>query len=515
MSTSTETQAETPEVPWRRLDRRMLAIRPLQVLWRSAVPLAVLILYPGRGSGQEWYAVGGAVLLVLAGVAHWFTTRYRIGPAQVELVTGLLRRRRLAVPLDRIRGVDVTATLLHRLLGVAVVKVGTGGHERRQNEDLALDAVSAVEAVRLRGELLHRRDVAQAHDVPAAIEPVLDVPETVIARFDPRWLRYAPFTLSGLVTAAAAVGFAANLANEAHLDVASVGPLRAVVDQLGTAPLVVVALVAAIVLLVAISVLSVAGYVVAYWNFSLTRHPGGTVHVHRGLLTTRAVSLEERRLRGVEISEPLLLRAVHGGRATAIATGNVGTGGGAGILLPPAPVAEAHRVAAEVLQSSDVTTAPLRRHGPAARRRRYTRALLPAAAVVLVLFVLGLTGTLPTWPAQVALLALPVAALLAADRYRNLGHTLTDRFLVGRSGSVARHTFALRRDGIVGWRLHQSFFQRRAGVLTAVATTAGGRSAYAVLDVDTAAGVQLADEAVPGLLTPFLVRKAVRSVPTS
>jgi putative membrane protein len=119
---------------------------------------------------------------------------------------------------------------------------------------------------------------------------------------------------------------------------------------------------------------------------------------------------------------------------------------------------------------------------------------------------LGVVGVLPNWPGRVALLAVPVAFLLAADRYRNLGHALTDAFLVGRSGSVARDTFALRRDGILGWQLRQSFFQRRAGLLTAVAATAGGRSAYAVPDVDTATGVQLADEAVPGLLTPFLVR---------
>jgi putative membrane protein len=264
---------------------------------------------------------------------------------------------------------------------------------------------------------------------------------------------------------------------------------------------------AGVALLSVISLLSIAGYLLAYWNFTLTRHPGGTLHVHRGLLTTRAVSLEERRLRGVQLTEPLLLRLARGARTDAIATGLSGRreGRGGELLLPPAPRAEAHRVAAAVLREADPTTARLRKHGPGARRRRYFRALAGVGVMVAALAAADLSGVLPSWPWVVALIVLaPVAAGLAADRYRNLGHTLTGSYLVGRTGAVVRDTFALRRDGIIGWRFHQSFFQRRAGLATVVATTAGGSSAYAVPDVPEPVGVRLADEAVPGLLTPFL-----------
>jgi putative membrane protein len=499
--------ADPSDVPWRRLDKRMLAIRPVNALFRAAIPLLV-VLFGSRGASQEWIGLGGAGVVVFAGMAHWFTTRYRIGPTQVQLVTGLLRRRRLAVPIDRIRSVDVTASPLHRLLGVAIVKVGTGRQGGGRDDELALDAVSAAEAVRLRDELLHRRDVASGHateDSPAAST----VPETVIARFDPSWLRYAPFTLSGLVTAGTIVGFGANFANEARVDLGRLGPLRSATQQLEQAPLALAVTVGALLLLVLVSLLSVGGYLVAFWNFTLTRHPGGTLHVQRGLLTTRAVSLEERRLRGAEIGEPLLLRSAGGARATAIATGLTGgrgRQGGSELLLPPAPAREAHRVVAEVLRGSDPTVTPLRRHGPAARRRRYVRALTAAIVVIAVLHALHRWAGLPNWPWQLALLLLPVAVLLAADRYRNLGHALTPAHLVGRTGSVVRETYALRRDGIIGWRLHQTLFQRRAGLVTLVATTAGGRSAYEVPDVEEAVGIALADEAVPGLLAPFVVR---------
>src|SRR5439155_26278935 len=111
---------------------------------------------------------------------------------------------------------------------------------------------------------------------------------------------------------------------------------------------------------------STIGYLLAFWNFRLTRHPSGTLHVRRGLITTRSTTIEERRLRGVEISEPLLLRSVRGARVLAIATGlRVGRGAerGGSLLLPPAPHTEAVRVAALVLGSDAAFTAPLVAHG--------------------------------------------------------------------------------------------------------------------------------------------------------
>ena len=94
---------------WRRLDPRMLAIRPIDGLIRAALPI-LAIFVSGRNDGPgQLISVGIAVLVILVGMSHWFTTRYRIGDGQVELRTGLLRRRHLAVPLDRVRSVDVTA----------------------------------------------------------------------------------------------------------------------------------------------------------------------------------------------------------------------------------------------------------------------------------------------------------------------------------------------------------------------------------------------------------------------
>ena len=70
---------------------------------------------------------------------------------------------------------------------------------------------------------------------------------------------------------------------------------------------------------------------------------------------------------------------------------------------------------------------------------------------------------------------LPLAVALALDAYRNLGHALSGRYLVTRSGTLRRSTAALERAGVIGWTVKQSYFQRRAGLLTLTATTAAGR----------------------------------------
>jgi putative membrane protein len=96
------------------------------------------------------------------------------------------------------------------------------------------------------------------------------------------------------------------------------------------------------------------------------------------------------------------------------------------------------------------------------------------------------------------------ATAYARASYRSLGHAVEDRYLVVRRGALVRRTVALRRTGIIGWTVRSTVFQRRLGLATVVATTAAGRGAYALVDVDAHQGLRVAGEAVPGLLDPFL-----------
>jgi putative membrane protein len=499
---------------WRRLDRRMLLIHPIQEIPR-ALPalLAAFVAGNGGGRGLLWIAVA-VVITVSFAFSRWFTTRYRATEDRVEVSSGLFRRRVRAVSRDRIRTVDVTARAMHRLLGLARVEIGTGRSDREEGGGVRLDGLTATEAVALRAELLHRARQAPPLDAPAAPgapspAPPVEEPETELARLDPSWVRFAPFTLSGVVSVGVVLGFLLNVANEAHFDPKNWGPARHLADRLGHAPVALTALALLLLALVAVVVASTVGYALAFWDFRLTRHPGGTLHVTRGLITTRATTIEERRLHGTEVSEPLLLRAVAGARLIAIATGlRVGRGAerGGSLLVPPAPRAEVQRVAAEVIGAAEPMTRPLTAHGPRARTRRYTRALIVWALLVAALAIVHWVIGGPWWLPVAALALLPIALALAADRYRNLGHAVAGGRLVARRGSLVRRRAAVAAEGIIGWNVERSFFQRRAGLATLTATTAAGEQHYDVQDVEIGEALRVADELLPGLAAPFLER---------
>ncbi|HEY3895203.1 MAG TPA: PH domain-containing protein [Pseudonocardiaceae bacterium] len=489
----------SPQDPaWQRLDARMLAVTPLRQL-AQFLPVIAVVLVTGIGqdlTGRLYGLLAGVLAVLLVGALRWFTTRYRISSERVELRSGLVFRSSRSIPRDRIRSVDVTAGPVHRLFRLSVLKMGTGERtDGVESRELALDAISAAEADRVRQRLL---DPVRPDDPGLADAPATPI-GTELATLRWSWLRFAPLTVSSLVAVGAVAGTAAQLVNDVGANTVDLGGIR---DRLSAAPLWLSVFILAVLVLAIALVGSVLIFIEAWWGFRLLREPGGALRIRRGLLTIRSVSLEERRLRGIEVVEPLLLRIGRGARTLAVATGLGGhRGHGRGVLLPPAPREEAHRVAGVVLvEDPSPTGATLRRHPLVALRRRLVRAVLPVLVISAALWL----APAPSWAAWAGLGLLPVTVVLALDAYRNLGHALTSRYLVTRHGAGVRGTVALQRSGVIGWTVSQSLFQRRAGVVTVTATTSAGSGGYQVIDVVTAEGLALAQQAVPGLLDPFL-----------
>ncbi|WP_218952203.1 PH domain-containing protein [Amycolatopsis anabasis] len=482
------------EVAWRTLDPRMIAVHCAWLLAPlTSIGLAALAT-GGRLGWRAWSTLGALVVtfgvLSAAGLIRWRRTRYRVTADHFELRSGLVTRTLRSVPLHRIRNVDLTASPLHRLLGLTVVAIGTAG-----DGDLRVDALTRAAAERLRAELTRHAEVG------ATGEPVL-------AAWNPRWVRYAPLTFWIFGGVFVVAGTAYRILDGVGVEPWRIGFLRQAFEDFGasalwlTVPLAVLALAA----LGALG--AIALHVENWWRFRLEWTDAGTLHVRRGLCTTRSVSMERRRLRGVVLSEPLLLRAGGGAKVTAVVSGlgNAEENRRRSALLPPAPRAEALRVASRVLGGPWFDRA-LRRHPRVALRRRILRGLslvvLPLTAALAILGVL-FTPVLLHCAWLFPLLATPVVWWLAADAYRNLGHGLDERHLLARSGTFSRDSVALRRSGIVAWTFSSSPFARRAGVVTLTAAVAAGEEGYRIPDLAAAEAPGFADEAAPGILTEFL-----------
>lgn len=554
----------TQPVEWQRLDPRMLLVYPVTEIMKY-IPVLLGSIIVGTTSGNPLWSLIPVTLVAAFGVARWFTTSYRIDADHVQLRSGIVARRTLSVPRPRIRSVDVEADLLHRVLGLAVLAIGTG-KQTDKGEEFKLDALDTSQIPALRAELLSHTGQHAPEHVDVAGAPHVSRPDALaesgveIGHWRAAWVRYAPLSLTGLAVVAPIAGLGAQYG---LIDVLS---KSAVVQDLDNDTAIIVAIVVAGVTLLTLLLVNLAACAqyLATWFGLRVLDNGTTLHLRHGLFTTRQITLDLARFRGATLNEPLLLRAARAAQLEMIMTGenprqkilpqaprtavertldellrtrrrphadNAPTApapdstwarrdestsppsaGETGSSEPTASLAKAevavvtNSTAPQPITGSALGTIDLLRHGPAARRRRYTRAAWPVGGVIVAMLAIVLAGgDLPAWtwifPAVFAL----IMAALAEDRYRGLGHrvlpgTTGPTWLITRRGSLDRNRDCLEAPGIIGWTVRQTFWQRRAGLATVVAATAAGKKAYLVVDIPIDQAAQLIEAVTPGRL---------------
>lgn len=492
---------------WQRLHPRTVAVTALTMAGLAvsiATPIVLGILRDGKPPLPVLSIAAGAVVTVivlgtLADLLRWRHTTYRVTDERVELRYAWVLHKLRSIPRERVRTVDLMANPLLRAFGLAKVKIGTGQQVTGSDSHLTLDPVAREQAEELRRLLLDHAPAAPAGPAPA------DPPLAVL---DWSWIRFAPVSVSTPILGTAAFGAVMQISDWAGVQNTVI---NAVGDLFAGSPVPILVLTLAVIGILLGVLGSLGLFVEMWWAYRLTREQGNLL-VRRGLFTTRSLSIEQRRLRGIDLVEPLGARLLGAARVDVVATGlrarTDNEKSDPKTLLPAAPNRLARRVAADVLGADPWTATRLRAHPAPARSRRIRWALYLSAGVAAVLALLGLLlTTVLLHLAWIAVLVVtPVAVALAVDAYRNLGHGLSDEHLVTRYGAGSRHTVALDRAGIIGWTVRSSPFQRRSGLITVGATTAANDGVYFVRDAGQTDGLRLAEAAVPGLLTPFLER---------
>ncbi|WP_410871932.1 PH domain-containing protein [Nocardia sp. A7] len=572
----------------------MLLVYPVTEIMKY-IPVLLGSIIVGTTSGNPLWSLIPVVLVAAFGVARWFTTSYRIDADHVQLRSGIVARRTLSVPRPRIRSVDVEADLLHRVLGLAVLAIGTG-KQTDKSDEFKLDALDTSQIPALRAELLsHTGQHAPSH-VDSVAVPHVSPPGALgesgveIGHWRAAWVRYAPLSLTGLAVVAPIAGLGAQYG---FIDVVSKSAVVRGLDD-DTAVIVVIVIASLTLLTLLLVNLAACAQYLATWYGLRVLDNGTTLHLRHGLFTTRQITLDLTRFRGATLNEPLLLRAASAAQLEMIMTGE----NPRQKILPQAPRTAVERTLDELLRtrrrpdapaptdtapdtawsptertppltsqsvaaarteptptSSRVTvpltksdaatsaappsepvtadspapqpitgatlgTIALHLHGPAARRRRYTRAAWPVGGVIVAMLAITLAGGhLPLWTWTFPVVFAVVMAALAEDRYRGLGHrvlpgTTGPTWLITRRGSLDRNRDCLEAPGIIGWTVGQTFWQRRAGLATVVAATAAGKKAYLVVDIPIDQAAALIEEVTPGRLGTRSVHSAPRQQTT-
>lgn len=474
---------------WALRDASVRRLHPLTFVVGAAREMVALV-----GAGATGLLVGGmstAFYFALIGLAFglawhagtWATFTYHVHEDRFQTRRSLVGRTVKSIPRERIRGVDISSTLGHRLLGLAIVHVDAGA----DGGEIVLNAVGLREAERLRKVLLARARVAEA--------PPPEKRRRELAHIRPRWFLYAPLSGAYLLTPFALAGSLLGTLYNLGDDLGLITQDR--VEHLGRdaagLPTGVVVLVIML-FLIAMPVASVIAFTLFNWDFTVYERDGSLV-AERGLVTRRSVALERRRVRGVELSDNPFERVAGVVRLGALVTG-LGDAAHRGRLLPAAPRAVAVALASRVLGP---VPGPLVPHPRAARGRRLVRAMTPpllsaalcAAAGNMVLAIGCLIATIPAIP-------------LGLDRYRQLGHADDGVRLTVRSGSLRRRQYVVEHGAIVGWRIRRTLFQRRAGLATLDAAVGAGEGGCAAVDMAEADAVALAAGITPDWIAPFL-----------
>lgn len=478
----------------------------LAQLKEFAIPLLALLFFGRGGDWQEAAAALAAVVLSLVAVLRYYTYRFRIDAGELVIRDGVLQRQVRHLPLGRITTIALRQNPLHRLFGVAEVRLesATGGSEAEaQMRVLALRDAEALEALiraARRGEAAPPAAAAEATETDDGIgkeaPPLLQVPLG-----DLLWLGLA--SNRGMVVVGAAIGvlwqvdpdgFGRHIPN---LIAAVHGELRTLNVGLAYITTVVLLFIAAS---LALRLLGVIVVVARHYGYRL--HDGGVrLSSEGGLLTRQRNHLPRRKIQRWVIDEPWLLRR-RGLRRLRVETAGGRSDGEehGGELVPVAPRATVLALLQRWVPDADLEALDWQPVHPRAWRRWAFAPTVIVAGIVLAQCLFFGAQALPL------LLLLPVPAWLARREARFAGWARRGGLLFWRDGAITRRWLVLGLAQTQTLRLSQSPFDRRAGMADLLADSAGAApmsGATVLRALPEAVARQLLDELAAGLEAPL------------
>lgn len=475
----------------------------LAQLREFALPLIALLVF-GRGGDWQEAAAGIAALgLSLAAVVRYYTYRFRIERDELVVRSGLLTRAERHVPFARISNIVLQQNLLHRLFRVAEVRLESatsGVQAEAQMRVLSLQDAEALESLVRAARTADSDEGGEAASAEHAGRPLLQVrlPELV-------WLGLS--SNRGMVVVAAIFGVAW------QLEVGNVGrwmanAIEGLYRWIGQLSLGLSFLLTALAVVVGLSLLlRVLGVIVTVLRFhGFTLHEEGRrLSAEGGLLTRLRAHVPTHKVQRWVLGEPWLLRW------RGLRTLNVETAGNAALneervgeaLVPVAPAAQADALLQRWVPEARLEALDWQPVHPRAWRRW---AFWPTLILALVLGAQVAAFGTQALPMGVLLL-LPVLHARASARFA--GWARSGSLLCWRHGWLEREWQVIDLARIQVLRLHQTPFDRRAGMANLVVDSAGashwrGVTALRSLPLDAALALKaaLTVELEAGLLSP-------------
>lgn len=453
------------------LERRLHPMSWLFVLIQQfrqfIVPIVVLFLF-GRGDRNDLWGLVAICILGAISLWQYYTYRFSIGEDSLQIRSGVLERSLRQIPFARIHNVGLHQTLLHRIFGVAEVRLESAGGIKPEAEMrvLKLEDALALEA------LVRRRTTA--HATSSVQDAAADADEVLHTLSYPEIVRAGLISNRGMLV----IGGAFAALSQFSPDLIE-GILRSltkamfgVVETYGRGHEAIAVVMMIVVFVVAIRLFSVVIALLQYSGFRLEEH-GRRLTLERGLFTRMRTSTPRRRIQSWALREGMLHRLFKR-RTLEVSTAVLDNGshGQPRSLRDIAPVALPERCD-ELIRK----LAP-RIHWPVAE----WKPLHPATGWRLFVPRLLITGVIAslgwykfgTLGAALVALWVPWAAYMSWQDARHAGYAIDDTLIAIRSGWWNRKWRFAEIDKLQAIRIGQSPVERMLGMASLLLDTAGG-----------------------------------------
>ncbi len=496
--------------PPRRLHPTSLLFDVLSHTRQYLVPAVIAVFSAAQGSSAG-LMIAGVLFLpsLIVSVFRYFTLRYHLHGGELIVTEGLLFRRIRTVPVSRVQNIDLVQNVLHRVFGVAEVRVETASGSE---PEATLRVLSMTQVANLRNEIFRLRsedgtshacvvtsnsvssgEVVAQESAHAAVSPE-DAGETLL-EIPTGWLVRAGLASNrGILILGLAVGVLFQMDLEDRIPLKRL--MRLLPRQLDSLAVIAAVVAGIVVILLLLRGLGIVWYVLRFSGYRLSRH-GEDLRISCGLLTKVSATVPRRRVQFISVHRPLLMRWM------GLASIRIETAGGAGKesedatatvsrrwFVPVVPEDHVERLAGAVRPGfnwnmSDVTWQPL---APRARIRLTRLAVIESGCISAIGF-----GITQPWGWLAGLIALPCLVWWAAKKSRAMRYTRTEDGVIYRSGVLNRKLSVTFFEKIQALRVEQSPFDRRwkmatLSVDTAAAGPADHRIAVPLLDEDFALG---------------------------
>lgn len=444
---------------WRPLHPAALVVSLIQSV-KAAISLFILLFFGMRLVPDAWRAwsipafIAVAALAALAPpLAHWATTRYRLGDDSIMLTSGVVFRQRRTIGYDNIHAISSTSPFYMQPFNVVQLVISTGG---TTDADITLDAVPAA----LQLELETLRAAAQADPDPTGAGAgtgtgvraanatnatnAADAADTADApAADAPTVATVPTVATMPTTTATAPVYRASIRDIVLFAVTDLGMFAALTviygflsqwrdrvpqewsDRIGqsanwiVAQGAIVIASAALLGLIVLLVVSIISSILRFYGFAIWRR-GDDLVVVRGLLTRRTATVPVGRIQAITVKQSPLRRPFGlcsvGLGLSSSGAGDEDSGSNQALsqILPVIGTADVYRVLHDILPEWELSEPDTRRTGRGLARYYL---IAPLAATLLSSAAIAILATLLDWPIWVTLAPAAIGVWWTACRW--------------------------------------------------------------------------------------------------